>query len=103
LRPRGPGEADFGLAAAWSPADQLRQLDQLRREGIITETEFEATKQELLAAMKAKAPAPPSAPFSTARTPAPPSPQTTSTETTAIPESTPAAHPSWITAPVSKP
>ncbi len=48
LRPLRAGEVDVRASAGFSPEDRLRQLDQLRRDGIITQQEFDATKAEIL-------------------------------------------------------
>jgi len=48
---RGAGEGPTGATGETSTADQLSQLDDLRRRGIITKREFAAKKAELLSRM----------------------------------------------------
>ena len=49
--PLAAAAAPAGAPAAEDPLDRLRKLDELHKAGVVTEAEFEAKKQQLLAEM----------------------------------------------------
>lgn len=94
LRPLRAGEVDVRASAGISPEDRLRQLDQLRRDGIITQQEFDATKAEILKDMMGSQDAVPNTPVSRAE----PIPATNSNQD----GETSTAATSWLTEKVDK-
>lgn len=63
MRPLAPGEVDQAIATGQpSVEDRLRQLDRLKKDGVVTESEYASTKAELLKELKSAAKEPPPPP-----------------------------------------
>lgn len=101
MRRLGPGESNRDPASAFTLEDQIRQLDRLRRDGILTDEEFRVAKASVLSeSMGSGATSKPDA-----EPQAPSQPKPTATQALQ-PVGDPVKitpHPSWLIAPVERP
>lgn len=101
LRRLGPGESDREPSSALTIEDRIRQLDRLRRDGILTDDEFRSAKASVLgesagAAVASKAEAKPREPAQAVSTPKQ-VPHPVEDQAKASPDA------AWLIAPVERP